>query len=621
MKVKIGGLVMIISLLSVMVMCILLVMQYSRAILRRAGDHIDENIDVVSDRTLSVLRDGELCANNVMLFTNALSGQKGITKAAKENQFRAVLNQNVIIFPQVSSIVYLSDNGAIYATDDELRGRKDEIIDSPYYRRIYATKGQTLLMDADSTVMQSDERTPITMAKHIVNISTGKSLGYLFVNLDIAYFMQSLQSDLTFYYLYDTQGNCITLLPKQQEPGSEYATLSKSALSAEAGKLLRRGSDSYLIAKKTLDNYGWTSVGVTNVNRYNVSGSELIRLLFLTFLFIFALVLASAIVTSRIVTRPLEKLQKGAEQIAAGDLSVRFYPHTQDEIGKFADAFNYMTSQNQQLIKRIDEEARKKREYELALIQEQVKPHFLYNTLDIIIMLIEMGRTREAQRVTRKLANYYKNSLSGSEEIVSLQREKQIISDYLDLQMMRYADKFTYEIDIPAELGCASIPKMTLQPIVENAIYHGIKLKEGCGSIRITAHELTGEDGKGILIIVADDGIGMDEHTLQGLRSILEEQEPKAGIGRTTDGGMSDNGSIGMSGRGSSNGGMSGSGEKPESGRKHFGVYSCAHRIQLYYGKEYGIRIESEYGVGTRVLIHIPMQVRKQDNANGGGRS
>ena len=242
-----------------------------------------------------------------------------------------------------------------------------------------------------------------------------------------------------------------------------------------------------------------------------------------------------------------------------------------DEIGTLGRIFNYMTQRNLELLKQVDDEAKKKREYELALIQEQVKPHFLYNTLDIIIMLIEMNRSKEAARVTQKLASFYKNSLSGSEDIVTLERELQITRDYLDLQTMRYGDKFKYKFEVPLDLYYISIPKMTLQPLVENAIYHGLKYKEDWGTITISGELLNNK----AVLKVSDDGIGIDADKLKLMQGFLSSNE----IPEDED-------------------------------RKHFGVYSVDHRLRLYFGEEYGLNVESEFEKGTTFIICIPVSTQ-----------
>jgi two-component system sensor histidine kinase YesM len=199
-------------------------------------------------------------------------------------------------------------------------------------------------------------------------------------------------------------------------------------------------------------------------------------------------------------------------------------------------------------------------------------------------MLIEMNRSKEAARVTHKLASYYKNSLSGSEEIVIIEREIQIIRDYLDLQTMRYGDKFSYEIDVDAKAFNSQIPKMTLQPLVENAIYHGIKNKSSWGKITVTGRIVDSY----VELRVIDDGIGMKEDELSKLNDLLNKED----IFDSDEKKMAKEAEI--------------TDHDSTKGGSHFGLYSVAKRIKLYFGKEYGARIESTENVGTTVIVKVP---------------
>jgi len=349
---------------------------------------------------------------------------------------------------------------------------------------------------------------------------------------------------------------------KEQISDIENTVLYGDIWNGEASQTFEYQGHSYLVASTKSEEYGWTVVGITNLDEFNVEIQDIIyTMLGIGMIIVLLLILVVYLITG-FITKPLIILKEGAEEIANGNMQVRFHFKTGDEIGKLGQIFNYMTNQIVELLKRVDEEAKKKREYELSLIGEQVKPHFLYNTLDIIIMLSQMNKNKEAQRVTKKLADYYKNSLSNSEEIISLEKEMRIIEDYLELQMMRYEDKFTYDISIGKGTTEVKIPKMTLQPIVENAIYHGLKYKENWGNIWISSR-LDETDHK-VEIIVRDNGIGMQQEKLDELIRLKE---------------------------------------KPE---EHFGVYSVNHRLKLFYGDEHGINVTSQYQVGTEIRITIP---------------
>ncbi len=593
LKYKITFMTLVTALIPMIVLASLMLFFYGRAMLARGNRQIEENIRIMSDRIDSVLMNGELCSNELTIEFASLYNDRSMKQVTRGNKIISQLSQSLLIYNGISSIVYLDEEGNFYSTDPKLADLEEEIRASEYLQSLIGQNGKTRLLDVEKNPMDRDDKKIVTMGKHVINVVSGASLGYLFVNMDQDNLVESAQSKISYYFLYDTKGYCISE-SVNNDPVYEDGELLGSLFTKEEG-LLRYGGETYLTARSSLPSYHWTLVGITNMNRFNVTGRDLVMILLITGGITVVLLLVAVALYAGIVTKPLMKLHDGARQIAEGDLNFRFHFKTKDEIGRLARIFNYMTERNRELLVRVDEEAKKKREYELALIQEQVKPHFLYNTLDIVIMLIEMNRSREAARVTQKLAAYYKNTLSGREEIVSLEREIEIIRDYLDLQTMRYGDKFSYEIDVPEDTYQARIPKMTLQPLVENALYHGLKNQETWGIIRITGEIIPDDVGcegaVDVLLRIKDDGVGIPEEKRIRLNEELS--------GKTMTGEAVDQSSV-----------------KEDTGKgSHFGLYSAAHRIQLYFGSEYGITLEPGAEKGTEVIIRIPYQTDEPKEA------
>ncbi len=591
-KYKIASMTVLVALIPMTVLTVLMLFFYNRAIMERGNKHIEENIRIMSDRITSVLNNGELCSNNLTIEFSSLYNDKSMKQVTRDSKIISQLSQSLLIYHGISSIVFLDTDGRFYSTDPKLLEIQAEIEDSDYVRELKEAGGKTYLLDPTKNIMNREDKEIITMGKHAINVLTGTTFGYLFINMNKEYLIESSASDISYYFLYDPSGYCLSQSEaRDQIYGDEE--LINSLFYEEKGRI-RYNKENYLIARDEIERYHWTIVGVTNLNRFNVTGKDLQFILLVTFGITAILLLLSMIVSVNMITRPLKMLHDGAQQIAEGDMSFRFRFKYKDEIGRLGRIFNYMTQRNLELLQQVDDEAKKKREYELALIQEQVKPHFLYNTLDIIIMLIEMNRSKEAARVTQKLANYYKNSLSGSEDIVTIERESQIIRDYLDLQTMRYGDKFTYEIDIDETIDDCQIPKMTLQPLVENAIYHGIKTKAEWGKIVVSGHKLNLNGSEICELTVQDDGVGMDEEELAKLNEILTEDVKHAASEDVDEreAEISDHDKI--------------------KGGSHFGLYSVSHRIKLYFGNEYGARIESNKGEGTKVVIRLPYQKIKK---------
>lgn len=533
--------------------------QYNQKITTRSNQHIEENLRIMSERIGTIFQNGNLCANYLVLNINRILKEEGHDTIATENMIRAEINQEVLIFEGVHSIVYITASGKMYSTDVKLLERKEQILHSEYLKQLERGTGRTRLFDLVSDCMEYEgARSIVTMGKRVNNVTTGKLEGYMLLNIESDYVSSSVENNITSYFMFDSLG-------KRMGDTTKASWVTLKDMDNEK-QVVKKNKKRYVIATKEVEGYRWTLLGVTDLDKFRLSQKEIGLILLQNGLIILAILFIVGGAVTRMITSPLEQLTEGALKLADGNMDVNFQIHTRDEIGTLAAVFQHMSTQINELIERVNVEASKKREYELALIQEQVKPHFLYNTLDIIIMLIDMRRYRDAQRVTKKLANYYKLSLSGSEEIITIREEIDMIEDYLELQRMRYGEKFTYEFEISQDVLSGTIPKMTLQPLVENAIYHGLKYKQDWGNIWIRCRK----EKELIVLEIQDNGIGMKPDRLEEVRQLTEKS------------------------------------------KKHFGVYSVGHRLKLYYGDSYGIAFDSIYDKGTLVTIHIPCKESKK---------
>lgn len=277
----------------------------------------------------------------------------------------------------------------------------------------------------------------------------------------------------------------------------------------------------------------------------------------------------------RAITKPISNLCARVQAIGDGDLNAKTPIQAEAyEIQTLSDGFEDMVSRLNQQIEQNRQEQISLRSAELALLQAQINPHFLYNTLDAIVWLIEMEKNEQAVEMVTSLSGFFRSSLSKGRDIITLREEEQHVRSYLEIQKVRYKDILDYQIEMQPELEQYEIPKLTLQPLVENALYHGIKLKRGQGHIRVQGRLLEQE----ILLTVEDDGAGMSPQRLEQVRQGLEhrKQVTAAAVG--------------------------------------FGAATVHERLQLLFGPEYGLRITSEEGVGTRVEVRIPKhrQIRQE---------
>ena len=287
-------------------------------------------------------------------------------------------------------------------------------------------------------------------------------------------------------------------------------------------------------------------------------------LMYLGFL-IFALFLAHSM--SHSITNRISSVIHQMSKVRKGTLSPMSSPQYHDEIGDLIDTYNYMTRKMDQLMTEQVKAAEELRIAEFHTLQAQINPHFLYNTMDMINWLAQQGRTDEVSLAVQKLSRFYKLTLSRKQSISTIASEAEHVSIYLQIQNMRYHDSISFVCDIPDELMEYQIPKLTLQPIIENSVLHGIlETPSKTGTIVLTGWL---EDSD-IVLLISDDGVGIPPEKLQTL--LLENSY---GITSASSG-------------------------------TNIAVYNTHRRLQILYGEKYGLKYSSEFGKGTDVELRIP---------------
>lgn len=291
---------------------------------------------------------------------------------------------------------------------------------------------------------------------------------------------------------------------------------------------------------------------------------------------VFAILLALAVVMSMVIpnsiAKPIHHLNDVTNQVAQGDLTVRAHVVHGAEVSQLGDSLNSMIEKIDNLLAAVKADQASLRAAELELLQAQINPHFLYNTLDTIIWLTEAGKPQEVLEVVGALSNFFRTSLGHGSGMVTLREEERHVRSYLQIQQVRYQDILDYQIDLPEGVKEALIPKITLQPLVENALYHGIKNRRGRGSIRIGG----GISGSDAIITVEDDGMGMTAERLAQVRQRLQRSSRD---------------------------------ERDKLKGDFYGLYNVNARIKLKFGEAYGLTVHSLHGQGTTVEIRIPLDL------------
>lgn len=310
----------------------------------------------------------------------------------------------------------------------------------------------------------------------------------------------------------------------------------------------------------------WFMVTVLPSKSLIKESNRLMRQLLLIYLtiLVFAFFLANTL--SRSITNRISSVINQMKTVRQGTLFPMDSPKEHDEIGDLIDTYNYMTLKMNQLIEKQAKAAEDLRIAEFNSLQAQINPHFLYNTMDMINWLAQQGRTSEIRNAVQSLSKFYKLTLSRKQSISTIAKEEEHVSIYVQLQNMRFHDNIELISDIPDELMEYQIPKLTLQPVIENAILHGILEKNTkSGTIVLTGWL----EDKDIVLLISDDGVGISPEKLPTILS---------GTGQSSSGGT------------------------------NIAIYNTHKRLQILYGSKYGLFYSSEPGKGTEVQIRIPAQ-------------
>ncbi len=277
-----------------------------------------------------------------------------------------------------------------------------------------------------------------------------------------------------------------------------------------------------------------------------------------------------SILVSRGITRPLRFLSGAMEDFGQGNFDINCKVDSEDEIGRLSHTFNQMVMDMNSLVNTVYEQKVMKQEAQMKSLQMQINPHFLYNTLDTINWMARIRHVDEIGDMVAALSNMMRYSLE-KKSFVRLGEEVKSLKDYIAIQNYRYRDKMVAEIEIDESLMSLYIPRLLIQPILENAIVHGIEEKLDKGHILVAARR----EDEDLYIQIMDDGVGMTEETMSHI--LREDYSMK------------------------------------KSGHTSIGVVNVNRRIQMIYGKDYGLLVQSVLGAGTKITIHIPAREEEQE--------
>lgn len=540
---------------------------YTTQIIKQVNYDIDSYMEFLGNISYIVSRSGDV--SNYLFNEKQSEQEKEMERERIVAQFETIMDSRSDIY----NIGAVANNRRAILNDGEDKFTDYiDIYDQGWYKEAMKKKGGMAISSSHvQNAIEDSYKWVITLSKALVNYNTGQNEGVFFVDLNYRSISELCSNNKIgnkgYIFILDDEGK-IVYHPKQQllYGGLIHENISEIMLSEEEHFV--SGDNLYTLSKS--QKTGWTVVGVVNTEELfkNNKKAESMYLIVSIVLLIGVLLISSVI--AKEITKPIRQLRDSMSMVEEGEFEkANVSITTQNEIGSLANSFNVMTERIHTLMEQNIYEQTQKRKNEMKALQAQINPHFLYNTLDSIIWMSEAGRNEEVVLMTSALARLLRQSISNDREQVTISEEVDYVKSYLTIQKMRYKDKLEYSIDVSPEISKVKIIKFALQPLVENAIYHGLKYKETKGNLILKGYK----EGEKACIIIEDDGAGIPPEIKA---HIFEEQ-------------------------------------KREKGRKGVGAPNVQKRIQLYYGPEYGLTYKDREGGGTVVIVTVPLMSRPDE--------
>ena len=538
---------------------------YTQTIIQQMNQNIDSYIDYMENTSYLVSSNEDV--------QKYLFGDTADPEARDRilSQFETILDSR----SDILNLGIIAENGRMLINNGQRLTNQDlDIHSQEWYTNALEGRESVYLTSSHVQHIISGERPwVITLSRGIRNkeMGTGQEKeGVFFIDLNYSAISelcdQSMVGNQGYAFIVDADGN-IVYHPQQQQLYNELQTENIDLVMNAGSDIVTWGDGinkkMYSISRS--EKTGWTVVDCVRVEELLRRSNEAQSIYVLVAIGLMAVALFFSRFVAKSITLPIQRLCDSMERVQEGDFSVSdIVVDSENEIGSLTKSFNVMTQRIHELMAQNIREQEAKRKSELKARQSQINPHFLYNTLDSIIWMAEGKKNEEVVLMTASLARLLRQSISNEDELVSIGQEIEYARGYLTIQKMRYKDKLEFWIEVEPSILNIRLIKLVLQPVIENAIYHGLKYKESRGLLLVKGFM---KNGNAVLQVI-DDGVGMDQETLDHIYERHKVDYHSNGVG----------------------------------------IYNVQKRLQLYYGNEYGIVYESKPGEGTTATITIPGQ-------------
>jgi two-component system sensor histidine kinase YesM len=542
---------------------------YARSIERGTNSNMSAMIGQVNKNI-------ELRVREMERIIDLISGMRAVSSFLKDGwgtfserqEITDMLSVISSAHPEIAGIMIVAANDS-WLSEGFSRTTRDPLTEERWYLRAAAAPGDVHLVSRP--IGRNIRSTKAYGADEVVSIvkaaappgGRGKAAGVILVDMRLSaieeLFTASPIGKGGFLFIADSENEMV------YSPVNKvvYRLPLDAVLKQPSAAIIGVAGVNYQVMAQHSPYTGWRTIGVFSLAE-TLREVNMIR--YWTYIIggiTMILAIGTAYLFTSSIAKPVLDLRSLMKKVEDGDLSVRFSGFHDDEIGELGLGFNEMIGRIQGLIDQVYAEQRSKREAELRILQEQIKPHFLYNALDTIQWMAQEHRVDDVVSMVGALSSLFRIGLSKGREFIPLSSELEHVESYLHIQKMRYEDKFDYSIACDPALRSRQVLRLTLQPLVENAIYHGIKERRGHGTLRVEARLDSGD----LVLTVSDDGVGMTAEALAQLSGALD------------------------------------SGGQPLGG---YGIRNVHERIRLTFGKPYGLGFESVWGEGTVVTVRHP---------------
>ncbi|TNJ66404.1 sensor histidine kinase [Paenibacillus hemerocallicola] len=538
-----------------------------RNILEQTNKLIDSRMDML-------LRISNLILNDPAI--GELASERLLQDDRDKERMRGAIGKYIESDPGIVSVFLLNKERELFIPSDDFRSDAE---DAEETKRRYLSfsnnrysKGLTWVPThrIDYGSESHNGENVLKLTREIFDSAAGAYRGTVVVNIaeeSVYRYLKNVDVPAgTIFHVIDKNGIVISGTERSGVGKFEYSYTYMQAVLQKEGSFVRDyRSIPYLFVFNKLESVDWVIIGAIPVSELLSDRDRIMRGLGVILLLVLAVSLVGSLGIAYSISRPIKRLAEVMRKVRSGFFDVKAEIRSRDEIGMLGESFNEMIARTNELLHRLQESHYKEKNAEIRALQAQINPHFLYNTLASVVWLAENRDYDKITDLVSKLGRYYRQSLSRGMDVVTVRHELEHIGNYLAIEQIRYGTKFAYDISVEPAVYAHKCLKLLLQPLVENAIHHGIMNKEGNGWIRVDGWK----EGDDIVLRVIDNGGGISRERLDEINCCFRS-------GRSLELAHS------------------------------YGIKNVNERLQLVYGPAFGLFYSSEEGMGTTVLIRFP---------------